>query len=65
MNLPRDMIRQVAKNPEWMKNYSLKLAVVKHPHTPRYFSFPMLKHLYIFDLLGNAATVGTPPDLRR
>ncbi|OFV97861.1 MAG: hypothetical protein A3F68_01795 [Acidobacteria bacterium RIFCSPLOWO2_12_FULL_54_10] len=59
------MIRQIAQNREWMKSYSLKLAVVKHPHAPRHFSFPMLKHLYLFDLMGIAATPGTPPDLRR
>lgn len=64
-DLPRDIIQQIALNREWMKNYSLKLAVVKHPHTPRHFSFPMLKHLYLFDLMGIAATAGTPQDLRR
>ena len=64
-DLSRDIVTRIAKNREWMKSYPLKLAVVKHPHAPRHLALPLLKFLYLFDLLGVAATPGVAPDLRR
>jgi hypothetical protein len=48
-----------------MKSYPFKVAVVKHCHTPRHLALPLLKHIYLFDLMGIAATVGTPPEIQR
>ena len=64
-DLSRDIVARIAQNREWMKSYPLKLAVVKHPGTPRRLALPLLKFIYLFDLLSVATTAGVPPDLRK
>lgn len=64
-DLAREIVARVAQNREWMKSYPLKLAVVKHPRTPRHLAFPLLKFLYLFDLLSVATTPGVAPELKR
>jgi hypothetical protein len=64
-DLSRDLLARIAQNREWMKSYPLKLAVVKHPRTPRHLALPLLKFIYLFDLLSVAKTAGVPPDLRK
>jgi len=64
-DLSRDLAARIARNREWMKSYPLKVAVVKHPRTPRHLALPLLKFLYLFDLLSVATTAGVPPELKR
>jgi hypothetical protein len=64
-DLAREIVARIAENREWMKSYPLKLAVVRHPRTPRHLALPLLKYLYLFDLLTVAATAGTPSELKR
>lgn len=49
--LPREVLQGVADNPEWMKSYRVKLALVRHAKTPRLVSLRLLKYLYLFDLV--------------
>lgn len=64
-DLAREVVARIAENREWMKSYPLKLAVVRHPRTPRHLALPLLKYLYLFDLLAVAATAGVPAELKR
>ncbi|MFQ5816450.1 MAG: hypothetical protein ACE5H2_00655 [Terriglobia bacterium] len=50
-DLPREVLQSVADQPEWVKSYPVKLALVRHPKTPRLVSLKLLKHLYLFDLV--------------
>lgn len=64
-DLPRAIVTRIAQNRDWMKSYPLKLAVVKHPHAPRHLALPLLRYLYLFDLMAVTATPGTPAELKR
>ena len=64
-DLPREIVSRVAQRNDWMKSYSVKLAVVKHPRTPRYLALPLMNFLYLFDLLAVATAPGVPADLKR
>lgn len=64
-DLPRAIVTRIAQNQEWMRSYPLKLAVVKHPRTPRHVAFQLLKWLYLFDLVGVATDPGVPAELKR
>lgn len=64
-DLPREIVAKIARNRQWMSSYQIKLAVVKHPHTPRELSLRALKFIYLFDLLGVALTPATPAELKR
>lgn len=47
---PEDMLRQVARNKEWVKNYHVKTGLVNNPKTPLAISIKLLDHLYDADL---------------
>jgi hypothetical protein len=47
------------------RSYPVKLALVRHPHTPRSTSLSLVRHLYLFDLLKVATTPGAPMEVRR
>ena len=64
-DLPRETLIAVSKRRDWMQSYSLKVAVLKHPHTPRHIAVPLLKFIYPFDLLQIASTPGISPELKR
>jgi len=64
-NLGRKVVRELASRARLVRTYAVKLALVRHPQTPRNVSLPLLRHLYPFDLIKVAATPGTPAELRR
>lgn len=64
-DLPRAIVTRITQNQEWMRSYPLKLAVVKHPRTPRHVALPLLKWLYLFDFIGVATSPGVPAELKR
>lgn len=63
-DLPPEVIREIALRKEAAKNYTVKLALSRHPKTPRLISLPVLKHLHLFDLLRVVQTPGVPTDVK-
>ncbi len=63
-DLPREAIQQIAVHKSGAKSYSLKLAIVRHPKTPRLVSLPLLKFIYLFDLVRVSQTPGVPTDVK-
>ncbi len=47
---PDDMLRCIARNREWIKGYTLKVALVTNPKTPLTVSIKMLDNVYDKDL---------------
>lgn len=64
-DLPRGIVSAIARNAQWMRSYAMKAAVVKHPQTPRHLALPLLRHIYLFDLMAIATTAGVAADLKR
>lgn len=63
-DLPREAIQQIAAHKAGARSYTLKLAVARHPKTPRLISLPLLKFLYLFDLVRVCQTPGVPTDVK-
>ncbi len=63
-DLPREALQAVAAHPEAARNYPVQLALARHPRTPRFVSLPLLKSLYLFDLVRVSQTPGVPTDVR-
>ena len=63
-DLPRGLVEILVKNGSVMKNRPVINAVVRHPRTPRFVALPMLRHLYVFELMQIALLPGTPADLK-
>jgi len=57
-------IEHLSKNPAFSKSRKVKLAICTHPHTPRYVSIPLLRHLFTFDLMRVALTPAVPADVK-
>lgn len=63
-DLPREVVRELANHPEARHNYTVRFALVRHPKTPRLVSLPILKFLYLFDLVRLTQTPAVPTDLK-
>ena len=63
-DLPRGLVEILVKNGSVMKSRPVINAVARHPRTPRFIAVPMLRHLYVFELMQIALMPGTPADLK-
>jgi hypothetical protein len=63
-DLPREAIQQIAAHKAGARSYNLKLVLTRHPKTPRLVSLPLLKFLYLFDLVRVCQTPGVPADVK-
>jgi hypothetical protein len=63
-DLPHGLIEVLVKNAAVMKSRPVINAVARHPRTPRFVALPMLRHLYVFELMQIALVPGTPADLK-
>ncbi len=64
-DLPAEVLREVAAHKETARNYAVRLAIARHPKTPRLVSLPLMKFLYLFDLVRVCHTPGVPADVKR
>lgn len=55
-----DMLRQVGRHKEWVKNYNIKINMVLNPKTPLQTSLKFLDHLYEKDLMSIAKGKNVP-----
>jgi len=63
-NVPEEVLRSIAKNREWMKNYAILNSLVNNPKTPVGVSLPLLNHLKNKDLHYIENSKGVPSILR-
>jgi len=63
-DLATEVVSELANHRNALGNYNVQLALARHPRTPRMVSLPVLKFLYLFDLLRVAQTPGVPSDVR-
>jgi hypothetical protein len=63
-DLPAEILERVSKYGAIAKNRKVRLALVKHPRTPRHVSMPMLRLLYTFDLMQVALAAVVPADVK-
>jgi hypothetical protein len=63
-DLPREALQAIAAHKEAAHNYPVQLALARHPRTPRFVALPLLKSLYLFDLVRVSQTPGVPADIR-
>jgi hypothetical protein len=62
--LHAEVIEQLARNANALKNRKVKVALASHPNTPRHVSVPLARHFYIFDLMKLALSPGVPADVK-
>lgn len=63
-DLPSGTIEALASNRALMKLRSVRRAVVQHPQTPRFIAMPLLRQLFLFDLMQVAILPSIASDLK-
>jgi hypothetical protein len=63
-DLAHEVVQELALHKAGRGNYAIQLALVRHAKTPRQVSLPLMKFLYIFDLLRVAQTPAVPADVK-
>ena len=64
-DLSAEMLAALARNPEAIKSRKVLLALIAHPRTPRHVSMPLVRRVFVFDLMQVALTPGIAADLKR
>jgi len=64
-DLPGELIEEIAQRKPLLRSYTVKKALVLHPHTPRIVSLRMLRDLYLMDLVQLTLTPGALAELKR
>ena len=59
------VVEALVKNSSVMKHRKVITAIVGHPRTPRHVSLPMVRSLYVFELMQVALTPAVAPDIKR
>ncbi len=60
---PDELLREVARNKEWLKNYRIKYNLVTNPKTPLHLSMRLMSHLFEKDLQKLAKSKSIPSAL--
>ena len=63
-NTSQDLLRVIARNKDWVKNYTIKLGLVYNPKTPLPFSLSFIKTLNKKDIKNVSKSKGIPEPLR-
>jgi hypothetical protein len=64
-DLPRDALEALGKNGALVQQPKVRMALIVHPHAPRHISFPVIRHLYAFELMQVALLPGVAADVKR
>jgi hypothetical protein len=64
-SLPGAVIEQIAQRREWMRSNPVRLRVALHPRTPRLLAMPLVRQLYLFDLVNACLQPHVPNELKR
>jgi hypothetical protein len=64
-DLSGDLLGEVARRKEWMRSYRVKARVAGHPHAPRLVALPLIRQLFLFDLVNLSLQPATPAEVKR
>jgi hypothetical protein len=64
-DIPTEILEEVARRKDLLKNYRVKHALAFHSRTPRLVSLRVVRDLYPMDLAQLALLPGTPAELKR
>ncbi len=63
-DLPREAVEALHKHKALARLRKVQIAMVMHPHAPRHVSVPMIRHLYVFELMQVALQPSVAADIK-
>ena len=64
-DLPGVLLERIARDKSSMRAYRVRMRVARHPHTPRLVAIPLVRQLYLFDLVNLTLLPSTPAEIKR
>ncbi len=65
LDLSANLLGAVAAQKQWLATESVRLRLARHPRTPRRVAIPLLRQLFLFDLVQLSLLPSSPAELRR
>lgn len=65
LDLPTNVLSAIAAEAKWTSREGVRLALARHPRTPRRIALSMLRQLFLFDLARLSLLPSAPADIRR
>lgn len=65
LDLPANVISTIAGEPKWLACASVRVALARHPRTPKRIALSVLRQLFLFDLARLSLLPSAPADIRR
>lgn len=65
LDLSANIITALAAQKKWLATESVRLRLARHPRTPRRVAIPLLRQLFLFDLVQLSLLPSTPAEIRR
>jgi hypothetical protein len=65
LDLPASVLSAVAGEGKWSSNEGVRLALARHPRTPKRFALAAVRQLFLFDLVRLSLLPSAPADIRR
>jgi hypothetical protein len=61
LDLSAELLTAVAQEGKWTASEGVRLRLARHPRTPRRVALPLVRQLYLFDLVASACCPRRPP----
>jgi hypothetical protein len=65
LELPAAILEAIGSHPLWLRSEAVKVRMARHPRTPPRISLPLVRQIYLFDLVGLSLAPSTPAEVRR
>jgi hypothetical protein len=65
LDLPASVLAAVAGEGKWSSSEVVRLAIARHPRTPKRFALAAVRQLFLFDLVRLSLLPSVPADIRR
>ncbi len=65
LDLPAPLLEAISSNPQWLRSEAIRLRLARHPHTPQRIAVPLVRQLFLFDLVSLSMLPSAPSEVRR
>ncbi|MGA8101639.1 MAG: hypothetical protein WB869_05770 [Candidatus Acidiferrales bacterium] len=65
LDLPVPLLEAIGSNPQWLRSEAIRLRLARHPHTPQRIAVPLVRQLFLFDLVTLSMLPSAPSEVRR
>jgi hypothetical protein len=65
LDLPVPLLEAIGSNPQWLRSEAVRVRLARHPHTPQRIAVPLVRQIFLFDLVALSMLPSVPSEVRR